>query len=357
VTPLSLAVASGSPVLDRARWFEDHGEVAHVAWAAWADALVVAPATVESLASAAHGHAGDVVSALIAAGARRVLWAPAMNPEMWRHPPVRDNVRRLAELGHAFVGPVWGSLAGADEGVGEGRMADVDAIVAASEGLPYDHDLRGLRVLVSAGPTREHLDPVRFLSNPSSGRQGYAVAQAALARGASVALVSGPTREPDPPGADITRVESAAEMLEALAERFDACDVLIMTAAVADWRPERRLERKEPKSGESRSLPLVRTADILRTLAPRRVAQVIVGFAMETHEGVERAAAKARDKGCDWMVLNYPAAGGGAGFGAERAVVTLVGADGAAEPLPPISKRALAHELLTRAAGLAALRR
>jgi len=353
VTPLSLAVAAGGEVFDRDRWFAADGRVRHLEWARWADGLVVAPATADALASAATGRAHDVVSALITAGVPRVLWAPAMNPAMWAHPPVQRNVEMLAGLGHTFVGPVEGPLAGADEGEGPGRMAEPDAIAAVALGLAFERDLRGVRVLVSAGPTREFLDPVRFLSNPSSGKTGYAVAQASHARGADVTLVTGPTVLPDPLGVRVEHVVDADGMLAALAERFDDSDLLVMSAAVGDWRPAERSDRKEPKSAGERSLRLVRTPDILATLAERRRRQVVIGFAMETHEGVERAARKARDKGLALIALNYPAREG-LGFGVDENEVTLVRPDGSSEAWPRMSKRDLADALLDRAAALLA---
>ncbi len=351
VTPLSLAVAAGGEVLDRERWFAADGRVRHLEWARWADGLVVAPATADALASAAAGRAHDVISGLITAGVPRVLWAPAMNPAMWGHPPVQRNVETLAELGHAFVGPVEGPLAGVEEGEGLGRMAEPEAIVAAALGLPFDRDLRGFRVLVSAGPTREFLDPVRFLSNPSSGKTGYAVAEAARARGAEVTLVTGPTNLPDPLGVRVEHVVDADGMLAALTDRFDDSDLLVMSAAVGDWRPAERSARKEPKTEGERSLRLVRTPDILASLAERRRYQVVIGFAMETHEGVDRASRKARDKGLELIALNYPAREG-VGFGAEENEVTLVRPDGTSEVWERMSKRDLADALLDRAAAL-----
>lgn len=358
ITPLSLAVAAGGAVFDRESWFAPDGHIRHIEWARWADGLVVAPATADALAAAAHGRVDDVVSALVAAGVRRVLWAPAMNPAMWAHGPVQRNVEALEALGHGFVGPVEGPLAGAEEGAGAGRMAEVDAITSVALGLPYGDDLAGVRVLVSAGPTHEFLDPVRFLGNPSSGKTGYAVAAAARARGAQVTLVSGPTTLPDPLGVRVERVVDAAAMAAALEASFDACDLLVMSAAVADWRPRERAAHKEPKRGEERRLELVRTPDILARLAQRRGGQVMVGFAMETDQGVERAAAKARDKGLAFVLLNYPAAGGGGepavGFGADASEVTLVRPDGTAEGWPRLGKRELADALLDRARALLA---
>lgn len=351
VTPLSLAVASGGEVLDREHWFAPDGRVRHLEWARWADGLVVAPATADVLAEAAAGRAHDVVTALIVSGVARVLWAPAMNPAMWRHALVQRNLQTLRALGHAVIGPVVGPLASAEEGEGMGRMAEPEAIVAAALGLPFDADLAGVRVLVSAGPTREYLDPVRFLSNPSSGRTGFAIAEAARARGAEVTLVTGPTWLPQPPGVQIERVEDAESMLTALKRHFDGCDLLVMSAAVGDWRPTERSERKEAKGEGERSLRLQRTPDILAALASRRRKQVLVGFAMETHEGVERAAGKARDKGLAFIALNYPARPG-VGFASPDNEVTVVQPDGTSESLPRMSKRDLADALLDRAKAL-----
>jgi len=356
VTRLSLAVAAGGEVLDRDSWFAADGRIRHLEWAGWADGLVVAPATADALAGAAHGRVDDVVSALIAGGVPRVLWAPAMNPAMWRHPPVQRNVATLEGLGHAFVGPVEGPLAGGEEGEGLGRMAEPEAIAAAALGLSRFGDLAGVRVLVSAGPTHEYLDPVRFIGNPSSGKTGFAVAAAAKARGARVDLVTGPTALPAPPGVGVQRVVDAAAMADALQARFADCDLLVMTAAVADWRPAERSDRKEAKAEGKRSLKLVRTPDILSRLAAQRQRQVMVGFAMETHEGVERAARKAREKGLAFILLYYPTRGvageassEAVGFGADASDVTLVNPDGSSEAWPRLSKRELADAILDRA--------
>lgn len=361
VTRLSLAVAAGAEVMDRESWFAADGRIRHLEWARWADGLVVAPATADALAGAAGGRVDDVVSALIAGGVPRVLWAPAMNPAMWRHPPVQRNVALLEALGHVFVGPVEGPLATPDEGEGPGRMAEPAAIADAALGLPRAGDLAGVRVLVSAGPTHEYLDPVRFIGNPSSGKTGFAVAAAARARGAVVELVTGPTVLPGPPGVRVERVVDADSMAAALEARFADCELLIMTAAVADWRPAQRSDRKEPKAEGGRTLELVRTPDVLSRLAARRQRQVMVGFAMETHEGVERAARKAREKGLAFILLNYPAGGRAAsgagdeappeavGFGAEASEVTLVNPDGSSEAWPRLTKRELADAILDRA--------
>ncbi len=353
VTPLSLAVAAGSEVFDRAAWFRPDGEARHLAWARWADALVVAPATADALASAATGRADDVISALILAGVPRVVWVPAMNTAMWQHPLVKRNVETLKTLGHYLIEPAVGVLAAKGEGAGAGRMPEPETITALLPGLLGPRDLTGRRVLVSAGPTREYLDPVRYLSNPSSGKMGFAVAEAARDRGANVTLVSGPVSLAAPQGVKLIRVESAEAMLGALTDYFDACDLLVMSAAVADWRAAEIKTEKEPKAGEKQQLELVRTPDILSTLAPRKRRQVMIGFAMETHQGVARAADKAQRKGLTFICLNYPTRAGSA-FGGDDNQVTLVTPQGEAEKLPRMSKRAVAEHILDRVTGLLA---
>lgn len=348
VTKLSLAVAAGSMVLDREAWFAPAGGALHIQWARWAEALLIAPATADALGSAATGRADDVISALILAGVPQVVWAPAMNSAMWSHPAVQRNVATLKAFGHRFLGPERGALAAQGEGIGLGRMLEPEVLAARLPAVLAPQDWAGRKVLVSAGPTREYLDPVRFLSNPSSGKMGYAVAEAARDRGASVTLVSGPTALPDPDGVSLTRVESAQEMLLALRQPFAEADLLVMTAAVADWRAAQPAAEKQSKLGESQSLALIRTPDILETLAAEKRQQVMIGFAMETHEGVPKAAIKARRKSLELICLNYPTRQGSA-FGGDHNEVTLVTAEGAAEALPRLSKRALAELLLDRA--------
>ena len=347
VTKMSLAVAAGGEVFDRAAWFAPDGEARHLSWARWADVLVVAPATADALASAATARADDVISALVLAGVPRVVWVPAMNTAMWTHPLVQRNVNTLRGLGQHVLTPAVGALAAKGEGSGLGRMPEPETIVDELGGLFRPRDLTGLRVLVSAGPTREYLDPVRYLSNPSSGKMGFAVAEAARDRGADVTLVSGPVALPDPAGIGTVRVESAEEMLAALSAVFDQSDVVVMSAAVADWRAADVLTEKEPKMGEEQTLHLVRTPDILSTLAPRKERQVMVGFAMETHRGVARAADKARRKQLELICLNYPTRAGSA-FGGDDNEVTLVTPAGEAEVLPRMSKRAVADAIFDR---------
>ncbi len=352
VTKFSLAVAAGGPVFDREAWFAADGQARHIEWARWADVLLVAPATAEALANAAAGRAHDVISALILAGVPEVVWAPAMNTRMWQHPVVRRNVETLKGFGHHFLGPAEGKLAARGEGAGVGRMLEPEELAARLEVSLKAQDFSGQKVLISAGPTREYLDPVRFISNPSSGKMGYAVAEAARDRGAKVTLVSGPTALQAPWGVQFQRVESTEEMLAALQGHFGETTLLVMTAAVADWRAEHAASEKQAKLTGRQSVELVRTPEILEHLAKQKskqkTQQVMVGFAMETHQGVARAADKARRKGLDFICLNYPAKTESA-FGGDDNRVTLVTPDGTVEELPLMSKRRLADILLDRA--------
>lgn len=345
VTGLSLALAAGGPVLDRSRWFQASGEALHLEWAKWADLLVVAPATADALAGAANGMARDVVGALVLAGVPRVAWAPGMNPEMWRQEAVQRNVARLREAGHEILGPESGAMAAVGEGEGSGRMVEPEEIARFVESLDAARDLEGLHLLVSAGPTREYLDPVRYISNPSSGKMGYAIAAAAARRGARVTLVSGPTNLPEPNGVERLEVESAEEMLAVLRGEFGNSHALVMAAAVADWRPASPSDRKEPKVAGPQSIEFVRTPDILEELASERTHQVMVGFAMETDAGVERAAQKARRKKLDFICLNYPTREGSA-FGSDENEVVIVKGDGNTRALPRMQKTQLAGEIL-----------
>ena len=351
VTELSLAIAAGDAIFDREAWFLPDGQARHIDLARWADMLLVAPATADALASAALGKADDVISATILAGVPKVVWVPAMNTKMWEHPAVKKNVATLQSYGHGFLGPVFGDLAAKNEGSGMGRMMEPTDIVAALPSLFTSKDLEGKKVLVSAGPTREYLDPVRFISNPSSGKMGYAVAAAAQARGAEVHLVSGPSSLPPPTGVNISKVESAEQMLSALDADFDDCDILVMTAAVADWKAADQKQEKQAKMGDTQNLELTRTPDILKTLSSKKKQQIVVGFAMETHKGVERAADKATRKKMDFICLNYPRKAGSA-FGGDSNEVTIVMPDSEFQELPRMTKREIAEIIFDKALGL-----
>ncbi len=353
VTPLSVGALTGedpfTALFDHAR---EH-DVGHIRLARETDLIVVAPATADLLAKMANGLAPDLATTILLAAGGPVLVAPAMNPAMWAHAATERNVATLTRDGVYFVGPEVGEMAEAGE-AGLGRMAEPLAIVAAAERrmspLGAIGPLAGQRVLVTAGPTEELLDPVRHLSNRSSGKQGYAIARAAAAAGAEVVLVSGPVQLGDPPGVQVTRVETAAEMLAAVQAALPA-DLAIMAAAVSDWRPAAVQPAKMKKRGDAGLLlELVANADILAfvsqhpTLRPR----LVIGFAAETDDVAENARAKLRAKGCDLIVANDVSRGTGT-VGGEHNTVKLISADGV-EEWPRMLKSEIADRLIARIA-------
>ena len=345
ITPLSLAVAAGGEVATEEAWFRPDGRALHIDLARWAEVVLVAPATAEAMAKAALGLADDLLSATLLAGARRVAWAPAMNEAMWLAPQTQGHAERLKALGHAVLGPGYGPLAAIGEGEGWGRMLEPEELLERLEAFLAPKDLLGLRLLVSAGPTREYLDPVRFISNPSSGRMGYAVAEAARDRGAEVVLVSGPTCLKAPWGVEVVRMESALEMRQAILERYPWAKAVVMAAAVADYRPAEVLKDKEPKAEAEKTVRLVPNPDILKELGERKEGRVLVGFAMETASGLERAQEKLRRKNLDLIALNWVNREG-VGFGSPENEVVLIARDGRVLELPRMEKRQVAHRIL-----------
>ena len=323
------------------------GEV-HVELGAWADAIVVAPATMNLLARAAHGLADDALLATIACARAPVLYAPAMHTRMWERASTQRSVARLREDGAAFVGPVSGPLASGESG--EGRMSEPVTIADAVETLLGGAgDLGGLHVVVTAGPTVEDLDPVRFLGNRSSGKMGYAIAERAVARGARVTLISGPVAIDPPSGATLVAVRSAVEMKEAVDARFDDADVVVMAAAVADYRPAAKSDHKIKKTDGPVTLELARNPDILAELGARRRERrpILVGFAVETRDLEAYARKKLEEKRCDLVVANHASAG----FGGDRNEAVLVDPS-SADALPPMDKRDLADRVLDRVRAL-----
>ncbi|MFC0634051.1 bifunctional phosphopantothenoylcysteine decarboxylase/phosphopantothenate--cysteine ligase CoaBC [Brevundimonas balnearis] len=352
VTHLSLAALTGHPA--RMALFEPDEETAmgHIELSRWADLVVVAPATAGLIAKAANGLADDLASTTLIATDKRVLMAPAMNVRMWQHPAVQANTARLkgfADPGVAFVGPDDGEMACGE--FGPGRMAEpaeiLEAIRAELSG-PAARPLVGLRALVTAGPTFEPIDPVRGLTNRSSGKQGYAIAAALARRGAEVTLVSGPVALDAPPGVRRVFVETALQMKTA-SDAALPVDVAVMTAAVADWRPDQVATGKIKKApGGPPSLALTENPDILAGLAatgPRR-PRLVVGFAAETENLIANARAKLSRKGCDWIVANDVSADV---FGADGNAATLITAEGE-ESWPRRSKAELAEALADRIA-------
>jgi phosphopantothenoylcysteine decarboxylase / phosphopantothenate---cysteine ligase len=352
VTPLTVAGLSGDKVYQELFSLTDEAEMGHIRLSREADLVVVAPATANRIAKLAAGLADDLASTLLLASDKPVLIAPAMNPMMWAHPATRRNLERVAAEGVHVVGPNPGDMACGE--VGSGRMAEPHEILDAIEALlaPAEKPLAGLRAVVTSGPTREAIDPVRYLSNHSSGRQGHAVALALAEAGAAVTLVSGPVQEPDPPAVKAVHVESAEQMLAATEAALPA-EIAVCAAAVADWRPAAVPARKLKKRDGAAPpvIELVENPDILRTLsrhADHRPA-LVVGFAAETGDLEAQARAKLARKGCDWLLANDVSPGTGV-FGGASNHVLLLTADGETEQWPELDKLALARRLARRVA-------
>lgn len=347
VGPMTFAGLTGRPAITDL-WDPSYAGEVHVELGGWADALVIAPATMNLLARAANGHADDVVLATIACAKGPVLYAPAMHERMWSRAATRRNVAALADEGASFVGPVEGALASGE--VGRGRMVEPEAIADALEAMFVPRDLEGLHVVVSAGPTHEDLDPVRFLGNRSTGRMGFAIAQVAAQRGARVTLVAGPVTLATPPNVTRVDVRSALELEAAVKAAASSADAVIMAAAVADYRPSVRTEQKRKKAEGPLVLELVRNPDVLAGLGAAREGSkpVLVGFALETEKVVENARSKLVRKKVDLVVANHASDG----FGGDDNVVVLVDASGE-EPLPKLSKREVAGRILDRVKALA----
>lgn len=342
VRPLTFEALTGRPVLT-SLW-EPGRALAHIGLAKTPDLVVVAPATAQLLARASMGMADDLLTALLLARTGPILAAPAMNDAMYANPATQANLRALATRGWTFVGPETGALA---EGPSErpGRMSEPEAIFAAAlRLLGADSRWQGRKVVVSAGATREHLDPVRVITNPSSGRMGYALAEAARDRGADVVVVSGPTALPAPVGVELVRVASTEEMQRAIQAALAGAAALFMAAAPADYRAVKQASTKRPRQRGRFSVTLEPTPDILSSLK-RPAGCVVVGFALETGDGLARARKKLKDKRLDYVVLN-DALEPGAGFEVTTNKVTLLARSGAQTELPLQGKRDVARRIL-----------
>jgi phosphopantothenoylcysteine decarboxylase/phosphopantothenate--cysteine ligase len=349
VTPLSLSSLSGEKVYTSLFSLTDEVEMGHIQLSRAADLLVVAPATADLMAKMAHGLADDLASTALLATDKRVLVAPAMNVRMWRHPATLRNIEALKRDGVAIVGPNDGEMACGE--FGPGRMAEPNEILAAIIDMlkPRAQPLAGKKVVITAGPTREPIDPVRFISNHSSGKQGYAIARAAVELGAETVLVSGPVSLPIPPGVQMMPVETAQEMLE-ICEGEMPADIAIFTAAVADWRVATESPEKLKKTGSGPpNLTLTENPDILATISHgAKRPRIVVGFAAETQQVTEHAAQKLKKKGCDLIVANDVSRESGV-FGGDRNTVHLVSATGV-EDWPSMSKDEVAQKLMERLA-------
>jgi phosphopantothenoylcysteine decarboxylase / phosphopantothenate---cysteine ligase len=345
----SWAALSGHPVSDEV-WANVH-EVPHVRLGQTADLVVVAPATADLLAKAAHGLADDLLTNTLLTARCPLLYAPTMHTEMWEHPATRDNVATLRDRGAIVLEPAVGRLAGGD--AGPGRLPEPDEIFAAAHDLlargSVRPDLVGRRVVVTAGGTREYLDPVRFLANRSSGRQGYALARAALIRGAEVTLVAANASIPDPAGIKVLHVETTVQLQEAVNGVTTDADALVMAAAPADFRPRSPAEFKikKPTDESAPVIELTQNPDILKAISQQRPNGhiVVVGFAAETGDDaggvLDHGREKLARKGCDLLVVNDVS--GGAVFGADSNAAVVLGADGSATDVPLGSKDALSH--------------
>ena len=376
VTPLSVGALSNERVFTDLFDLNDEREIGHIRLSREADLIVVAPATADLLAKMAGGHADDLATCVLMATDKPVLAAPAMNPRMWLHSATQRNVAMLQADGVHFIGPNVGEMAERGE-AGPGRLAEVPELLEAIQGLLAsggdrgggNHDspgippsltlphkgggnpLAGRHVLVTSGPTHEPIDPVRYIANRSSGKQGAAIAAEARALGAEVTLVSGPTNLADPAGVKVVRVESAQQMLEAVRTALPA-DIAVFAAAVADWRVAAQSAEKIKKAGKAAPrLELVENPDILKTIAserPGRRPPLVIGFAAETQKVVDHATAKRKAKGADWIVANDVSPETGI-MGGDRNTVHLVTADGV-ESWPELDKAEVASRLVARAA-------
>ncbi|MCX8037338.1 MAG: bifunctional phosphopantothenoylcysteine decarboxylase/phosphopantothenate--cysteine ligase CoaBC [Candidatus Sumerlaeia bacterium] len=348
VSPLTFATLTQAPVCVSLWKQPDAWSMEHISNARWGDLLLVAPATANVIAKFAHGIADDALTTLYLAWRGPVVIAPAMNTAMFEHPAYQANEAVLRQRGHAIVGPESGELACGEEGAG--RLASLDAILAAVEThMSPDRPLEGLRVLITAGPTREFLDPIRFLSNPSSGKMGFALAEQASRMGAEVTLIAGPVTLPTPSGVERVDVVSAQAMHDAVMERCGQADILVFAAAVSDFAPERAAESKIKKREWARSLQLRRTPDVARAFGQvKRPDQVSVGFAADTEDVVQSARMKLREKRFDFVLAN-PVRGEEQVFGSEHNRGWLVGPSGRPRALERMTKSEMARHVLQHA--------
>jgi len=349
VAPLSLQTLTGTPV--RTDLFDpsEEGEIDHIRLADWADLVVVAPATAHVLGRMAHGLADDLVSTLLLATRAAILAAPAMNVNMWNHPATQANVELLRGRGVRFVGPVAGELACGWEG--QGRMAEPEEIVARARLLLGSDSLLGETVLVTAGGTAEPIDAVRRITNRSSGKMGFALAEEAASRGARVLLVAGVTTLRTPAGVERCNVESALEMRDAVMERLPSASIVIKAAAVADFRPEvpetGKIKKESLESQSGITLRLVTNPDILAEICSQKGDRLVVGFAAESENVVPNARRKLERKGCDLLVAN-DVSRGDAGFDVDTNAVYLLDRNGEVEEIPLLSKDEIAAQVLDR---------
>ncbi|NLJ34369.1 MAG: bifunctional phosphopantothenoylcysteine decarboxylase/phosphopantothenate--cysteine ligase CoaBC [Firmicutes bacterium] len=351
ITPLTLETLSGNPVAVDMFSEYQREKVPHIAYAKQADLVIIVPATAATIGRLATGIADDMIGATVLATRAPVLLAPAMNSQMYNHPLVQNNLQRLEEIGYEVITPALGELACGD--VGDGRLADVSHILEQVIGkLGGQNDFQGKNILVTAGPTREFIDPIRFISNPSSGKMGYALAQAAADRGANVVLISGPTGEKPPTKGKVVRVTTAAEMLQEVMKYFPKMDIVIKAAAVVDYRPQSRAVQKIKKGDGQIQLSLEKNPDILKLLGSRKGEKILVGFAAETQDLVKNAREKLTGKNLDLIVAN-DVGQAGAGFSTDTNIAHVLHRDGRVVEFPLGTKTQLAHLILDEVLSIA----
>lgn len=345
ITPLTLQTLSMNPVATETFSLTQESEIGHIRLADTADAIIIAPATADVIAKAAHGLADDLLTTVLLAARCPVAFAPAMNVHMYEHPSVIENLGRLRARGITIVEPAAGALACGYEG--KGRLPEPVFIVEELTRMLSRHDLQGERILVTAGPTQEAIDPVRFVSNRSTGKMGFAIARAAWRRAAAVRLLAGPSALPTPYGVERIDTVSAAELLEATACNFPWCSALVMAAAVADFRPAKPASQKLKKNPQGMVLELAAIADELPRLAAQKGDRIVIGFAAETEDLEVNAADKLQRKRLDFIVAN-DVSRPDAGFAVDTNIVTIVGVDGSRQTTPKLSKEDVGDVILDR---------
>jgi phosphopantothenoylcysteine decarboxylase/phosphopantothenate--cysteine ligase len=345
VGPLTFEALSGHPVWTHMFKRQEDTTFQHIAWADEANAVVIAPATANIIGKMAHGIADDPLTTFVLGVRAPILVCPSMNVRMYENRAVRDNIKRLEQAGIKALHPETGSLACGHEGTG--RLPHVEAIAEELRALLSTKDLAGERILVTAGPTQEPIDPMRFISNPSSGKMGHALARVARRREAEVLLISGPTALPDPYGVRVIRVGTAEEMFNTVMDHMEQTTIIVKAAAVSDWRPASLFEHKVKKEEMGQHLRLEQTPDILKTLGDNKKGQILVGFAAETQNLRENACAKLTAKNLDLIVANLIGQTD-SGFGSDTNQVSLFYRDGRTEALPLMDKEDLADVLLDR---------
>jgi phosphopantothenoylcysteine decarboxylase/phosphopantothenate--cysteine ligase len=345
VTPLTFQTLSGNPVHQELFNLLTEQGIGHISLAERADLFLIAPATANFIGKMACGIADDLLSTTVMATKAPVLVSPAMNVNMYQNPIYRENEARLKSHGYLFIPPASGMLACGYEG--EGKLPDPEVILEEAVAALTPKRLAGERVLVTAGPTREEIDPVRYISNHSSGKMGYAIARQARLRGAEVTLVTGPTAIPVPYGVAVVQVESAEQMREAVLERLAGTDIVIKAAAVADYRPRQRAEMKVKKSSARLAIELEKNPDILAEIGTRKGDRLLVGFAAETEDLLANASKKLAQKNLDLIVANDVSLEG-AGFNVDTNIVKLLFRDGSVEDIPIMGKNELAGLILNR---------